>query len=59
MMTRLTFFKKKLQTVMNETNKEKRSFGKLVGLTKDFKKDLSGFIVKALIKQVRLIKKGE
>ncbi|MEH7010656.1 hypothetical protein V7087_07515 [Neobacillus niacini] len=59
MMTRFTFFEKKLQTVMNETNKEKRLFGKLVSLSKDLKKDLSGFIVKALIKPVRMIKKGE
>jgi hypothetical protein len=59
MMTRLTFFKKRLQTVMNETNKEKRSFGKLVSLSRELKKVLSGFIVKALIKPARMIKKGE
>lgn len=58
MMTRFTFFKKKLQTVMNETNKEKRSFGKLISLSRDLKKVLSGFIVKALIKPVRMIKRG-
>jgi hypothetical protein len=43
---------------MNETNKEKRSFGKLVSLSRDLKKILSGFIVKALIKPVRMIKRG-